>query len=113
MEVEPAVAEKYTELGGENGTLGAATGPQETVGDGVAVPFEGGTIYSSEATGAHVVQGEILRVYTEQGGPEGQFGFPTEDETEIPMGWSSTFTGGTITWTDQGGGEYAETLTPN
>lgn len=113
IEVDPAIGAKYAEAGGATGALGDATGPQETIGDGFAVPFEGGTIYSSPETGAHVVQGEILRVYTEQGGPTGAYLFPLEDETTVAGGWSSTFSGGTITWTETTPGEFAETLTPN
>lgn len=110
--VDPAITAKYTELGGASSTLGDATGPQSPVGDGFSVPFEGGTIFTSPETGAHVVQGEILRVYTEQGGPSGALGFPENDETTVPGGWSSTFTGGTVTWTDASG-DFAETIQLN
>lgn len=112
VDVDPAITAKYVGRGGPASSLGDATGPQIPVGDGFSVPFEGGTIFTSPETGAYVVQGEILRVYTEQGGPTGTFGFPTNDETPILRGWSSTFTGGTITWTNESG-EFAETLQPN
>lgn len=110
--VDSAITAKYVGRGGSTSSLGKATGPQTPVGDGFSVPFEGGAIFTSPETGAHVVQGEILRVFTEQGGPAGTFGFPTNDETPIPGGWSSMFTGGTITWTGESG-EFAETLRPN
>lgn len=113
VEVDPAIGAKYAELGAGSGYLGTATGPQESVGDGTVVPFDGGSIYSSPATGVHVVQGEILRVYTEQDGPAGVYGFPVSDETRVPGGWSSAFSGGTISWTERTPGLFAETLTPN
>ncbi|MBB3038527.1 LGFP repeat-containing protein [Hoyosella altamirensis] len=105
--LEGELAEKYAELGPE---LGALTGEPQTIGDGTAAEFENGTIYWSEETGAHLVQGEILRVYTESGGPEGELGFPTSDEDETDGGWESEFENGTITWTDQGDGMFAEDI---
>ncbi|MBU9766470.1 hypothetical protein FR943_21820 [Mycobacterium sp. TNTM28] len=111
-------AKAYSEAGGE-ATLGAPTAQPEKVGDGTVQAFANGTIFSSPATGAHVVQGEILRVYTENGGPAGQLGFPTEDEDETGDGpdvanggWVSEFEHGTITWLNQGDGTFKETVTP-
>ena len=79
----------------------------------MAAELEEGTIYWSEGTDAHVVQGEILRVYTENGGPTGDLGFPTSDEESIDDGWESEFENGTITWTNQGDGTFAEEITMN
>lgn len=111
-------AEAYTKAGGE-GTLGLPTAQPEKVGDGTAQAFANGTIYSSPSAGAHVVQGEILRVYTGNGGPAGQLGFPTADEAETAGGpdvanggWISEFQHGTITWLNKGDGTFAETVTP-
>ena len=111
-------AEAYAKAGGE-ATLGVPTAQPEKVGDGTVQAFANGTIYSSPSTGAHVVQGEILRVYTENGGPAGQLGFPTTDEAETAGGpdvanggWISEFQHGTITWLNHGDGTFAETITP-
>lgn len=111
-------AEAFTKAGGE-ATLGLPTAQPEKVGDGTVQAFANGTIYSSPSTGAHVVQGEILRVYTENGGPAGQLGFPTTDEAETAGGpdvanggWISEFQHGTITWLNHGDGTFAETITP-
>lgn len=108
--LEGELAEKYSELEPE---LGPLSGQLEEVAGGQAAEFENGTIYFSEGTGAHLVQGEILRVYLEHEGPAGQLGFPTSDEEEIDGGWQSDFANGTITWTDQGDGTFAEEITMN
>ncbi|WP_278314709.1 LGFP repeat-containing protein [Lolliginicoccus levis] len=108
--LEGGIAEKFSELDGELGDL--VSEPTE-VGDGMAAELEDGTIYWSESAGTHVVQGEILRVYTENDGPTGELGFPTSDEQTIDGGWESEFENGTITWTDQGDGSFAEEITMN
>lgn len=111
-------AEAFSKAGGE-AKLGLPTAQPEKVGDGTVQAFANGTIYSSPSTGAHIVQGEILRVYTENGGPAGQLGFPTTDEAETAGGpdvanggWISEFQHGTITWLNKGDGTFAETVTP-
>ncbi|TVX96994.1 hypothetical protein FPV58_23750 [Mycolicibacterium porcinum] len=111
-------AEAFTKAGGE-AKLGLPTAQPEKVGDGTVQAFANSTIYSSPSTGAHVVQGEILRVYTANGGPGGQLGFPTADEAETAGGpdvakggWISEFQHGTITWLNNGDGTFAETVTP-
>ncbi|MGH3645514.1 MAG: LGFP repeat-containing protein [Mycobacterium sp.] len=111
-------AEAFSKAGGE-ATLGLPTAQPEKVGDGTVQAFANGTIYSSPTAGAHVVQGEILRVYTENGGPAGKLGFPSTDEAETAGGpdvadggWISEFEHGTITWLNKGGGAFAETVTP-
>lgn len=116
--LEPPVAEAYTKAGGE-AKLGLPTGQPEKVGDGTVQAFAKGTIFSSPSTGAHLVQGEILKVYTEQGGAGGTLGFPTADEAETAGGpdvakggWISEFQKGTITWLNQGDGTFKETVTP-
>ncbi|MCG7609751.1 hypothetical protein BA059_09805 [Mycolicibacterium sp. (ex Dasyatis americana)] len=116
--LEPQIAEEYSDAGGE-AKLGAPTAQPEKVGDGTVQAFANGTIYSSPSAGAHVVQGEILRVYTANGGPAGTLGFPTEDEDETGGGpdvanggWISEFEHGTITWLNKGDGTFAETVTP-
>ena len=112
----PAAA-AYEKAGGAT-TLGAPTAVAEQVGDGTVLAFANGTIFSSPSTGAHVVQGEILNAYTAQGGPGGALGFPTSDEAATGGGykvtgggWISEFQNGTITWTNNGGGKFTETIT--
>ncbi|WKG02287.1 LGFP repeat-containing protein [Mycolicibacterium sp. HK-90] len=116
--LDAPIAEEYADAGGE-AKLGLPTAQPEKVGDGTVQAFANGTIFSSPSTGAHVVQGEILRVYTANGGPAGKLGFPTEDEDETAGGpdaanggWISEFQHGTITWLNKGDGTFAETVTP-
>lgn len=115
--LEPPIAEAYTKVGGE-AKLGAPSGQPEKVGDGTVQAFAKGTIFSSPSTGAHLVQGEILKVYTAQGGAGGALGFPTADEEETAGGpdvakggWIGEFQKGTITWLNQGDGTFKETVT--
>jgi uncharacterized protein with LGFP repeats len=64
----------------------------EPTGDEMDVPgvpgarmsvFQGGTIYWSPSTGAHVVYGAIGAEYNGLGGPAG-YGLPTSDEANVP-----------------------------
>ena len=112
----PTVA-AYTRLGGA-AALGAPTAMPQKVGDGVIQAFANGTIFTSPA-GSYMVQGEILKNYLgAQGGPAGALGWPTADETETGGGhtvagggWISEFQHGTITWLNDGKGNFAETVT--
>jgi hypothetical protein len=65
--------------------------------------FQGGTIYWSPSTGAHVVYGGIGALYNSMGGPTSYLGLPTSDEQGIPGGRVSYFQNGKILWTPQGG----------
>lgn len=110
-------AAAYRRLGGES-VLGSPTAQAHKVGEGTVQPFINGTIFSSPATGAHLVQGEILAAYQAQGGPDGQLGWPTADETEIGGGpalanggWVGEFQHGTVTWLNDGGGNFHGTTT--
>ena len=118
VSLDADTAAAWTRLGGASG-LGSPTGMSEKVGDGFMTPFASGTIYSSPA-GAYLVQGEILRVYGEQGGPAGALGFPTGDESTTGGGpktanggWVTEFQNGSISWTNDGMGGFTETVTKN
>ena len=117
VSLDGPTAAAYTRLGGAT-ALGAPTGMAEKVGDGTVTPFANGTIFTSPA-GSYLVQGEILKRYTEeQGGPTGSLGWPTADETTTGGGakvanggWISEFQNGTITWLNDGKGNFSETVT--
>ncbi|MGI9161730.1 MAG: LGFP repeat-containing protein [Mycobacterium sp.] len=116
VSMDGPTAAAYTRLGGA-ATLGAPTAMPQKVGDGVVQAFANGTIFTSPA-GSYMVQGEILKNYTgSQGGPAGALGWPTADETETGGGykvagggWISEFQHGTITWLNDGKGNFTETI---
>ncbi len=89
----------YAGIGGTDSPLGARVGSAITVGGGRAQEFQHGWIYWSSATGAHVVDGEILADYLRRGGPTGPLGFPTTDASPAARGGhAASFTGGSIFW---------------
>ena len=100
VDIPAPVADRWSELGGEEGDLGRATGPATEVAGGSITGFERGSVVLTPAGRAFVVQGEILAAYEEAGGPAGELGFPTADEATTDGGWISTFEGGTITFLD-------------
>jgi len=117
VSLDGPTTEAYQKLGGEE-VLGVPTAAPEKIGDGTVTAFTNGTIFTSPSGGAHLVQGEILRVYNEQDGPSGPLGWPTSDETEtgggpgvVEGGWITEFENGMITWTNQGSGSFIETIT--
>ena len=116
-------AAAFTRLGGAS-VLGAPTAMPEKLtdadsgGEGYVYKFANGTIFDSPDRGAYLVQGELLKVYLKDGGPAGQLGWPTADETETgggpkvaKGGWLGEFENGTLTWLNDGKGNFTETLT--
>ncbi|MGW4089183.1 LGFP repeat-containing protein [Nocardia sp. NPDC004750] len=97
--VSGAIYDKYVQLGGPTGPLGAPLQAEEDAPDGGHYQdFAGGTIYEPKEGEAHVVWGEIRKAWEDNGGAQGPLGFPISDEKDIPGGKQSDFTGGTITW---------------
>ena len=100
VDIPAPVADRWSELGGEAGALGRATGPATDEAGGSITGFERGSVVLTPEGRAFVVQGEILTAYLEAGGPAGELGFPTADEATTDGGWISTFEGGSITFLD-------------
>ncbi|KAA0024595.1 DUF5615 family PIN-like protein [Antrihabitans cavernicola] len=102
-----AINKKYTDFGGASTPLGNPAGEVTPAGSGASRNYDGGVIYYSEPTGAHVTYGIILDKYRELGGPTGDFGFPTNDESDAPGGGRvSEFSapgGAAIYWTPENG----------
>ncbi|MEJ2871718.1 glycoside hydrolase family 88 protein [Actinomycetospora sp. OC33-EN08] len=88
----------YQKLGGASSYLGAPKAAVYTVAGGRAQDYAGGSIYWSQATGAHAVRGAILTRYKALNGPSGVLGFPTTDETTFSGGRRTDFAKGTIVW---------------
>ena len=113
----PAAA-AYEKAGGA-ASLGAPTAAVKKVGDGAEYAFANGTLFETPSKAVYLVQGEILKRYVdEQGGPAGALGWPTADETQTGGGdkvagggWISEFENGTITWLNDGNGNFTETVT--
>jgi uncharacterized protein with LGFP repeats len=106
-----AIDDKYAQLGGPGGFLGspvdagAGSGEMDTAtGRGRVRDFEGGSIYFSQATGAHEIHGDIRVKYGQRGG-ERSLGLPVTDELGCPDGRGrfNHFEGGSIYWTPQTG----------
>ncbi len=73
-------------------------------GGGARIELQGGAIYWSQATGAHVVRGDILARWRQWGAESGALGYPTADETAGPDGgYLTTFRGGTVYWSQSTG----------
>jgi uncharacterized protein with LGFP repeats len=77
--------------------------------------FQGGTIYWSPATGAHVVYGAIGALYQNMGGPTSYLGLPTSDEEPAPAGGRpdyrvSYFQNGKIWWTPEDGAHAVQAV---
>ncbi|NKY25376.1 LGFP repeat-containing protein [Nocardia gamkensis] len=97
--VDGDIYDKYMQLGGPNGTLGLPLQAEEDApDDGDYQDFAGGTIYEPKDGEPHVVWGEIRKAWEDNGGVQGQLGYPVSDEKDIPGGKQSDFSGGTITW---------------
>lgn len=73
-----AIDQAWRAAGGPSGQLGAKQGDEYAIGeDGAGQDFAGGKVYFSAATGAGVVDGEVLDKYESLGGPDGSdLGYP-------------------------------------
>ena len=88
--------------GYERGPLGYPTTDPGTTPDGVGryVHFQGGSIYWTAATGAHVIRGAVRDAWAAQGWERGRLGYPTTDVTVPPDGRGAFayFQAGAIYW---------------
>jgi uncharacterized protein with LGFP repeats len=82
----------WARSGWEHGPLGypTSTPPDGIATDGapagaVVQPFQGGVVFATAATGAHVVSGEFGTAFTAAGGPA-VLGLPTSDVRTTPDG---------------------------
>ena len=96
--VHGAIAEKYGEIGTADSDLGYPTSDEIAIPGGAFQEFDGGNIYWSAQTGAHVVEyGAIFDQWGNSGYEQGEFGFPTTDTSTIPAGGlTQDFEGGTL-----------------
>ena len=96
-----AIHRRYVDAKGGPIALGAPLAPAEDIDGGTTQEYTSGVVYWSPETGAHIVRGQILDTYLENGGPTGNLGWPTSDETTTNAMIYSDFQNGRITLEDQ------------
>lgn len=74
----------------------------------IATYGNGDRLVHSPETGTVELVGMIGRAWDDQGGPEGEVGLPVNAEEEVDNGWTQDFQNGTISYTDDGTGNYQE-----
>ncbi|WP_436529024.1 LGFP repeat-containing protein [Actinoplanes sp. HUAS TT8] len=85
IRVHGGILAKYESLGTDRGRLGCPLGiEQRAHGGGRMQQFDGGSIYWSQETGAHVVAGRILDVWQGNEGEAGCIGYPVDEESDAP-----------------------------
>jgi len=86
--VQGAIAAKYVGDGGPSKSgLGFPTTGEISVNGGKFTEFEHGNIYWSGDTGAHSLsRGDIFKAWGEEDYEQVRYGFPVEDESDIPGG---------------------------
>lgn len=101
-----AILEKYNQLGGAGGVLGPCASSELATPDGVGRynDFEagggGGSIYWTQATGAHEVHHAIRAKWAALGWEKSAIGYPVTDQTRTPdgIGRFNHFQFGSIYW---------------
>ena len=93
-----AIRDRWAGQGWENGRLGYPTTSERCGlrGGGCFQEFQGGAIYWSPASGAHVVLGGIRDAWARQGWETGRLGYPVGGESFSGGAYRQTFQGGTI-----------------
>jgi uncharacterized protein with LGFP repeats len=112
QEVHGAILAKYLALGGPAGQLGLPSTSETTTPDGVG-RFNhftgngvGASIYWTQGTGAHEIQGAIRNKWAATGWETGPAGYPTTDELTPPdhVGRFNHFTkGASVYWSPSTG----------
>jgi uncharacterized protein with LGFP repeats len=97
--VRGAILQRYVAAGGPR-ALGFPIADDGGTADGTGalVRLQGGVIYWSARTGAHVVRGAILERWRSLGAQTGVLGYPTGDDVAVPGGFKTDFAGGSIYW---------------
>ncbi|GAA2018856.1 hypothetical protein WDZ16_09160 [Pseudokineococcus marinus] len=105
--VRGTIRDHWAGMGFERSPLGFPTTDEARTPDGKGAysHFQGGSVYSTAATGAHDVRGGIRDRWAAMGWERSVLGYPTSDETRTPDGRGaySHFQGGSIYATDATG----------
>lgn len=96
------ISDKYTQLGGAGGFLGAGLDPEKSTPDGVGKfrHYQNGSIYFHPQAGAHEVHGLIRQRWAQVGWELSAYGYPMTDEIDLVDGSGKVtrFQGGEIIW---------------
>ncbi|RBY77802.1 hypothetical protein DQ238_14155 [Geodermatophilus sp. TF02-6] len=102
-----AVLELWARTGWETGVLRYPTTDVTTTPDGQGryAHFQGGSVYWTRATGAHLLRGAVYDVWARTGWETGVLGYPTTDVTATPdsRGAYAYFQGGAVYSSTLGG----------
>lgn len=101
FEVYGAILEKYLAFGAQRSVLGLPITNETGTPDGAGRynHFQGGSIYWSPSTGAHVVYGAIRDRWAAIGWERSYLGYPLSDEEEFDEGGRvNQFQGGQVYW---------------
>ncbi|NEK87252.1 hypothetical protein GCU60_16035, partial [Blastococcus saxobsidens] len=101
--VSGAVLDRWAAQRWETGSLGYPTTDVTAIPGGQFAHFQGGSIYSSQATGARVLSGVVRDRWAAQGWETGSLGYPTTDVTAISGGAFAHFQGGSVYWSQATG----------
>ncbi len=97
--VTGAIRTKYVAAGATRSRLGFPLTDEVRIVRGRASGFQGGNIYWSTASGAHVVTpGAIRNRWLRHGANRGRLGFPLTDRIATSYGGKQAFQGGTVHW---------------
>jgi glucose/arabinose dehydrogenase len=98
--VHGAIYRAWAGTGWEGGRLGFPLTDETTTPDQVGRynHFEGGSVYWTQQTGAHVVEGAIRARWAALGWERSYLGYPTTDEYPVPGGRRADFQGGYVVW---------------
>jgi uncharacterized protein with LGFP repeats len=93
-----AVRDTWARAGWETGVLRYPTTDVTTTPDGRGrfAHFQGGSVYWSQATGAHVVRSAVLGAWAATGWEQGWLGYPTGDLVRVSGGSRQQFQRGRI-----------------
>lgn len=99
-EVHGQIRDEWKATGWETGVLGYPITDEMRTSDNVGRyhVFQNGSIYWTQATGAHEVHGRIRDAWKASGAEAGSLGYPTSDEYAVTGGRRSDFQHGSITW---------------
>jgi len=94
------VLNKYSAMGGTTSFLGLPTSSIQSSSDWSVqwASFEWGSIFWSDASGAHEIHGAIRAKWNSLGGQMSSLGLPTSDEHKVAGGRQSDFENGSIFW---------------